>query len=311
MQGTVEVREVDVAPLAPGRVVRVLVDEGATVHVGDTLVILTAPTVVADVEQAAARVAVAEATLRDLAAGARSQERDAAAARLAGARADAERLARDRDRARALLDAGALAQRDFDAADAAATIAAEAARAAAESLRLLEAGTRPGQLAAARAEVAAARAALAGRQASAAEFVVTAPVEGMVLSRVADPGDLLAAGRPALVVGVMAEPWVRVYVPARVLPQLTIGSEVVIYPPGAGGAVVAADRGTAADTSAGVGRVAAINPRAEYVTRVALTEEERADLLFGVKVLIDDARGRFKPGLPVTVHLRLGDSAPP
>jgi len=28
-------------------------------------------------------------------------------------------------------------------------------------------------------------------------------------------------------------------------------------------------------------------------------------------VLIDDARGRFKPGLPVTVHLRLGDSAPP
>ena len=54
----------------------------------------------------------------------------------------------------------------------------------------------------------------------------------------------------------------------------------------------------------GVGRVVAINPRAEYVTRTALTEDERADLLFGVKVEIGDRDGRFKPGMPVTVTLQ-------
>jgi hypothetical protein len=82
-----------------------------------------------------------------------------------------------------------------------------------------------------------------------------------------------------------------------------------IHPPGAGGRL--SGNGSGADQAAGVGRVIAINPQAEYVTRTALTEEERADLLFGVKVAIDDPAGRFKPGLPVTVRLSLRGSATP
>ena len=132
---------------------------------------------------------------------------------------------------------------------------------------------------------------------------------GVVLSRVADPGDLLMPGVPALVLGVMAEPWVRVFVPARVLPIVVLGTEAEIYPPGAGGRVVGDGRdGAMADTV--TGRVVAINPRAEYITRMALTEEERADLLFGVKVAIDDPAGHFKPGMPVTVRLLTRDTLP-
>jgi HlyD family secretion protein len=131
----------------------------------------------------------------------------------------------------------------------------------------------------------------------------------VILSRIADPGDLLQAGEPALVLGVMREPWVRVYVPARVLPSIAVGAVAEIHPPGAGGRL--SGNGSGADQAAGVGRVIAINPQAEYVTRTALTEEERADLLFGVKVAIDDPAGRFKPGLPVTVRLSLRGSATP
>jgi multidrug efflux pump subunit AcrA (membrane-fusion protein) len=54
--GTVEVREVDVAPLVPARVVRVLVDEGGTVHAGDTIATLVQSTTSADLAQAEARV---------------------------------------------------------------------------------------------------------------------------------------------------------------------------------------------------------------------------------------------------------------
>lgn len=305
-QGTVEVRQVDVAPLSTGRVVRVLVDEGDVVRVGDTIVILTAPTLDADLDAARARLAGSTAALRDLEAGARTQEVALARAELAAVRADAARLLKDRDRLRVLLDAGAIAPRDFDAADAAATVAAARVRSAEESLALLEAGPRAGRVAAARAEVAGAGAALAGREAASAEFVVVAPVAGVVLSRVADPGDLLSAGMPAVVLGMMNEPWVRVYVPARVLPSIAVGAGAEIYPPGAGGAV---EEGTGPE--AGTGRVVAINPQAEYVTRTALTEEERADLLFGVKVAISDPTGRFKPGLPVTVRLTLQASATP
>jgi len=299
-RGTVEVREVDIAPLAPGRVVRLLVDEGSRVTAGDTLVILTAPTLDADLEAARARVASAEAVLRDLQAGSRPQEIAAARAQLASARADAARLEKDRQRLVSLRDAGAIAPREYDAAAAAATVASEQVRTLEERLSLLQAGSRPQQIAAARAEVANARAALAGRQATSDEFVLTAPVGGMIVSRLAETGDLVAAGRPALVLGEVARPWVRIYLPARELPGVMVGDPAVIYAPG-----VAIDASKPAADSA-TGSVMSINPRAEYVTRVALTEEERADLLFGVRVAIDDPGGRFKMGMPVTVRLTSG-----
>jgi len=50
-------------------------------------------------------------------------------------------------------------------------------------------------------------------------------------------------------------------------------------------------------------RVASIAPQAEFTPRVALTEEERADLLFGVKVEpVEEAR-TLHPGLWVRVRL--------
>lgn len=308
VQGTVEVRDIDVAPLAAGRVVVMRVDEGESVAAGDTIAILTAPTLDADLDGARARLAVAEATLRDLETGGRSQEVAAAEAELRAAESEAMRLGRERERVAALYAAGAVAPRELEAATSAATVATARAGAAAEAVSLVRSASRPARIAAARGEVASARAALLGREAVAAEFVVTAAAAGVVLSRIAEPGDLVAAGRPVAVLGMMDTPWVRVFVPARVLPMITLGMSAAIYPPGAGGA----DGAGAAAAGPAVGRVIAITPQAEYVTRTALTEDERADLLFGVKVAIDDPAGRFKPGLPVIVRLSLArsDSAP-
>jgi HlyD family secretion protein len=50
-----------------------------------------------------------------------------------------------------------------------------------------------------------------------------------------------------------------------------------------------------------------IAPRAEFTPRAALTERERADLVFGIKVQADsqDVGGRLKAGMPVTLELDL------
>ncbi|HRP07889.1 MAG TPA: HlyD family efflux transporter periplasmic adaptor subunit, partial [Gemmatimonadales bacterium] len=133
------------------------------------------------------------------------------------------------------------------------------------------------------------------------EFVLLSPGAGVVLSRVADPGDILGPGVPVAVLGEMAEPWVRVYVPARVLSRIAVGDEVAIYPPGAGGRARSGD----SPDGAGSGVISAISSRAEYLNRVALTEEERADLIFGVKVSLPGNDLRFNPGLPVSVRLPL------
>lgn len=298
-RGTVEVREVDVAPMAAGRLLTVRVEEGALVNVGDTLAELSAPTLQADAAGAAARLAASRALLRDLEAGADPQDIARAEAELAAREAEAARLATDRDRLRALLDAGAIAPREYEAAATAAAVAATQVTAARELLSLRRAGTRRDRLSAARADVAQAEAQLQGREAANADYVLLAPIGGVVLARLTEPGALVPVGGAVVRLGAVESPWVRIYVPARVLPRLTVGDPATIYPPGAGGA-----EATGASATSVEGRIVAINPRAEFVTRTALTEDERADLLFGIKVEILDTTGRFKPGMPATVQLR-------
>jgi HlyD family secretion protein len=53
------------------------------------------------------------------------------------------------------------------------------------------------------------------------------------------------------------------------------------------------------------GHITEIASRAEFTPRAALTERERADLVFGIRVAIDDAGGRLKAGMPVEVDVPL------
>lgn len=296
-RGTAEVREIDVAPLAAGRLIDVRVDEGDIIEAGDTIALLHSPTVGPDSAAAVALFDAARARLHDLEAGSRPAEIARGEADLAARQADAERTARDRDRLRQLRDAGAVAPRDFEAAATAAEVAARAADAARESLALLKAGARSAQIAAARADADRAAAALRAQQALTHEYILTAPQSGVVLSRLAEPGDLLTVGAPVVRIGRVDEPWVRIFVPASLLPTLRIGDSVEIHPAGTDA------RSTPTDGPLIRGAIVAINPQAEYVTRPALSETERADLLFGVKVAIRDPEHRIKSGLPVQVYL--------
>ncbi len=288
--GTLEVTEVDLAPMTPARVVWVWAEEGDRVKTGDTLLTLTQPTTRPDVEQRRARLASARATLRELEAGSRPREVERGRADLAAAEAEADRAARDYARAKPLGASGAISRQALDAARSATELAAARRAAAAESLRLLEEGTRPERIQAARAEVATAEAALAASEATAADLVLIAPVDGTVLSRNAEPGEMLAAGQSALTLGQMRRPWTRVYLSSLIVPRVRVGHAAIA-------------RLDDMPDRAFRGRVGAVNDRAEYTPRIALTEKERADLLFGVKVMFDDTTGTLKPGLPATVEI--------
>ena len=292
-RGTVEIREMDIAPALPARVLRVLVDEGDSVSAGDTLVVMTQATLSAEIAGMEARLTTALAALRDAEAGARAPELERARAELRAAVADAERTARDHERMRSLADAGAVSRQELDAARTASETAAARRDAAEDALELMEQGTRPERIRAARGEVAAARAAVEGARATAADLVLTASSSGIVLGRHADPGEMLAAGMPAVTIGRTAEPWVRVYVPAEALPSISVGQTVAVTVPGL-------DRELP-------GRITSINDRAEFTPRVALTEDERADQLFGVRI---EVRGEpaLKAGMPADV--RLGPARP-
>ena len=287
--GTLEVVETDAAPMVPAKVLRVWREEGDLIRVGDTLVSLTQSATRSDVEARRARLAAAEAQLRDLVSGARPAEVERAVAEQRSADAEAARTQQDLTRLTALAASGTVSQQQLDGARAAAAAAAARRDATRETVRILREGARPEQIAAARAEVANAQAALEAVQQTARDLVLLSPVAGIITSRNAEPGDVLPAGASAMTIGDLTRPYVRVYVSEGALPRIRVGDSVR--------AVLDAfpDRPFA-------GRVVAISSKAEYTPRVALTEEERADLVFGVKVAFTDTTGMLKAGLPVTVR---------
>ena len=101
---------------------------------------------------------------------------------------------------------------------------------------------------------------------------------------------MLTPGSPALTVGEVSHPWVRVFLPARDVARIRIGQAAVVTLDGVPGPRF-------------VGTVTVINPRAEFTPRAALTEEEREDLMFGVRIDVQDTTGAVKPGLPATAVL--------
>jgi HlyD family secretion protein len=292
--GTVEVREMDIAPEQPARVVRVLVEEGQSVAAGDTLVVLRQSTTEADIAGAEARSAAAAAGLREAVAGPRAAEILRAEAELRQAEAEAGRAERDFQRVRPLGESGTVSRQSVDVSETEAHAAAARRDAAREAVRLLHQGTRPERIQAARAELAAAKASLAATRAVAHDLVLTAPVAGVVLSRNAEAGEMLGIGQSALTLGEAAAPYIWVYVESANLPLVREGQAATAHLDGF------PDRPLH-------GRVVAIRPKAEFTPRVALTEEERADLLFGVKVALRDSANLLKPGLPATVEIRTAE----
>jgi HlyD family secretion protein len=289
-RGTVEVPEVDLGAMSAGRVVAIRVEEGSQVRAGDTVALLSQVDLGPTLAAQGARVSGASANLRDLEAGARPEEVRRADAEVAAATAEVDRAAKELARIRDLASRDVVSKQTLDNAVTAERVARARLSSADEALRLLKAGTRPEQIAAGRAELASARAALAQIEARATDLVLVAPVAGIVLSRNAEPGEGLGPNVPVVTIGETARPYVRVFVPQSRVTSLVVGSA----------AEVATEDGRRM-----TGRVVAINPKAEFTPRVALSEQERADLMFGVKVEFANPAEAPHPGLWVTV--RLGD----
>jgi HlyD family secretion protein len=287
--GTVEYSSVDVAPMITARVVTVSVQEGDAVFAGQVVAALTNAVTPPETQAREAALRRAEAQLRDAEQGARATEVQQAGAQAAAAAAEATQAARDAERAQALFEAEAITRQELERAQTRARSAADQARALRAATGTIAAGTRPERIRAARAEVEATRAALDAARRTEAELTLQAPLAGRVVVRAADPGEIVAAGRPVVTIARTDSLWVRIFVNQQAFTRVRLGDV----------ATVALDR----DSRRFAGRVIALAERAEFTPRIALTERERADLVFGVKVLIQDTTGALKAGLPVTVRI--------
>ena len=163
--------------------------------------------------------------------------------------------------------------------------------------QILREGARRERRTAAAADAEGAMAGVAGLEALRHDLVLVAPIAGIVITRAVEAGEMVAPGQAALVLGETTRQRVRVFVNqgalSRVQPGQTVHARLDAYP-----------------GSDFTGRVVAVSTQAEFTPRVALTEKERADLLFGVKIEFADTTGMLKAGLPITVHIDAPARAP-
>jgi len=290
--GTIELDQVDVSSLVGGRISSMRVSEGDTVRAGDTLATLDRGEVVASMQAQVAEAARAQAMYRDQESGTRVSELRAAEAELEAAKAALAFAESELTRTESLARDGVVAAAELDRARSTRDSARARRDAATEKVSMLSTASRQNQIDAARAASLAANARLAGAKSNSRELVLTAPIAGVVLLRNAEAGEVVGPGVPLVTLGNPDHLWVRVFVAAPQIGKVMLGAPARVNATGFG-------------SRAFTGRVVEIASRAEFTPRAALTEDERANLVFGVKIALDPTGGVLKPGLPADAHIQV------
>lgn len=156
------------------------------------------------------------------------------------------------------------------------------------NLALAQADTIQEQLDIAQAQVDAAEAALGVIQTQLEKTVLTAPIDGTVLYRFVDPGEVVQIGATTIVLGVLDRLTITVYVPEDRYGEISLGDEVIVQ----------VDSFPDETFFATVVRIA---DEAEYTPRNVQTAEGRRSTVFAVELSVNDPTGKLKPGMPADV----------
>jgi len=309
VSGHVEATEVRLAPDVGGRVLELPIAEGDRIAAGELIVRLDARDTELAINHAKAERSAADAQLRLLLAGSRSEDIrqaeaqvESARAEVSGAKAELASAEQDLERFESLLrsNAGSRKQRDDaatrrDVARDRLAAAESRVRAADEAARRLRAGARREEIDAARARLDAAEAQLKSLEKTLSDATLTSPIVGVVTDKLVEVGEVIAARTPVAVITDLDNAWADVFVPEPSVPRIRVGQDATLFTD-AGGAGIK-------------GTVTWISPKAEFTPRNVQTADERSKLVYRVRVTVDNRDGVLKQGMPVEAEIGLSPVA--
>ncbi len=290
LYGNVDIRGVDLGFRVGGRLVEVLKDEGDAVKTGDLLARIDNEPYQREIEQAQASLSTAQADLRLKKAGYRPEEVEQARATLGqntAARDNAERLLK---RQQELIVGGSIARQNLEDAQTSFDEAGQRVKVAEANLRQLESGFRQEEIDASAAAVEQAEAALETAKIRCADTRLTAPSDGVVMTRALEPGTIVQAGATALSISLENPVWVRAYVHEPELGQVPPGTAVLLKTDGN-------------PDKTYHGKVGFVSPRAEFTPKSVETPHLRTSLVYRLRIIVDDPDRSLRQGMPVTVSL--------
>lgn len=288
LYGNVDIREVDMAFRVPGRIDQVAVEEGEKVERGALLATIDAASIEARTGEADAAVAQARAQLAKLRSGNRPQDIAQARARVAAAEAAARNAQADFDRRRSLVEPGAISRDQW------AQTVADRDRAAAQfaetrqALSLAQAGTRQEDIAAAEAQLRAAEASRRGVRTDLGDTRLVAKSAGTVVTRAREPGAIVQPGETVLTLSLDRPLRVRAYVAEPDLSRIAPGMKVTVTADG--------------NPTTYQGTIGYISPRAEFTPKSVETEDLRTDLVYRLRINVENPDDMLRQGQPVTVE---------
>jgi len=263
--GTLEATEIDVAPLLSGKILRVGAELGEKVTVGDTLLVL-------DTELLSLQRAEVEANLRALAA-----EREAAEEAYFQAKENLRLTEKTLARSEALLAGGTATRQQVDELETRRDVAESQAKAAGSRIDRLD------------AEEARLLAGLAVFDRQLRDGVLLSPAKGTVLLRMVEPGETARQGMPVMRIADLESMELRVYLEAEDLDLLRVGGSVTVL-------VDAIDNELE-------GTVTWVSSEAEFTPKNAQTRKARAQLVYAVKIRVENGEGALHIGMPAEVRL--------
>ncbi len=139
-----------------------------------------------------------------------------------------------------------------------------------------------------------AQAALAQAKLDLHDTVLTAPSDGTLMTRAVEPGTMLNAGGTVLTLSLTHPVWVRAYVDEKNLGQAQPGQEVLLYT-------------DSRPDKPYHGKIGFVSPSAEFTPKTVETPDLRTDLVYRLRIVVTDADGALRQGMPVTISFSHGN----
>ncbi|PTM40650.1 HlyD family efflux transporter periplasmic adaptor subunit [Bosea sp. 124] len=303
--GRIEAVEIDVAARISGRIKEILADEGDFVTAGQIVARIDTEQLQAQRAEAEAqyeRAVIAVDTARSLVAQ-REAEKGAATAVVAQRESELDAARRKLHRSEQLSERGNVSDQVLDddrarAQGATAAVGAARAQLAASDAAISSATS---QVVGAQAAVTAARATVRRIDADIDDSALKAPRDGRVQYRVAQPGEVVAAGGRVLNLVDLGDVFMTFFLPTGQAGRVAMGAEARIVLDAAPRWVIPAAVSFVADV-------------AQFTPKTVETAEEREKLMFRIKARIPPALLRkyiqqVKTGLPGMAYVRLDPQA--
>jgi HlyD family secretion protein len=282
-------------------------------------------TLESDVALRTAELHASEARLAALVAGSRPQEVQESRASVADAKAQHDQAQADWTRAQDLFKNDDISKQQYDQYRMRLDSTAAVMRQSDERLALVVEGPRKEDIDAARADVVRAQAAVESAEANRIELkrreqdvlahradvsraraqvamtdtqindtLVVAPIDGVVLVKSAEVGEVLAAGTTVVTIGDIDHPWLRAYINETDLGRVKYGQSAALTT-------------DSFPSKSYPGRISFIASEAEFTPKQIQTREERVKLVYRIKIDVDNRSHDLKSNMPVDGEIKVND----